>query len=79
MTTTNAGYRCTLTVQTYTNEFRQDVLGEELEGTDKCIKITTKEQVKNAVILNLMVMKKQLTLFIQLHCHKTKFDICIQN
>jgi phi13 family phage major tail protein len=36
-TVSNAGYECTLTVANISNEFRQDVLGETLEGTDSVL------------------------------------------
>jgi phi13 family phage major tail protein len=43
-TTTNAGYECTLTVANITNEFRVDVLGEELETTNKIMTENTNQR-----------------------------------
>ena len=50
-TTTNAGYECTLTVANITNEFRQEVLGEELEGTDSVMTENTNQRAKKIAFM----------------------------
>jgi phi13 family phage major tail protein len=50
-TTTNAGYECTLTVANITNEFRQDVLGEELIPTDLVMTENTNQRTNRIAFL----------------------------
>ena len=58
-TCTNAGYEATLTVANIHNEFRTDVLGEEIETTDNVLteQHECKDKTKLLSCLNLMGIK----------------------
>jgi phi13 family phage major tail protein len=50
-TVTNAGYECTLTVANIPTEFREDVLGEDLQGTDFVMTENTNQRANKIAFL----------------------------
>jgi phi13 family phage major tail protein len=50
-TVSNQGYETTLTIANFSREFRTDVLGEVLEGTDNVLTETTAARPKNIAFL----------------------------
>jgi phi13 family phage major tail protein len=50
-TTTNAGYECTLTLVNITNEFRQNVLGEDLETLNKIMTENTNQRTNKIAFM----------------------------
>lgn len=50
-TVSNAGYETTLTVANITNEFRQDVLGEELEATNNIMTENTNQRTNKIAFM----------------------------